>query len=203
MGHLSALREMIAGAAGGVAFLVFYLGLAEPPLAAGGVAALCYVGARLLLAPRLLFADLKPGDAGAGSVALARSLITDAKPKIDRLDSMNRQVKDNALRRKIATIAERGRTIVRKLEEDPADANRVRRLLTYYLDSTVNIVDHYLAIAAQADAHQDSLERVSAMLDKLDDAFRRYGGKMVENDVLRLEAELDLLEQSLKAERSA
>jgi len=203
MGRLSALRDVIAGVAGGGAFLAFYLGLGVQPLAAAAIAALCYVGVRLLLAPRVLFGNVKAGDAAAGSVALGREIIGEAKPQLDRLDKLNREVKDNALRRKIAGVTSRGRTIIGKLEQDPGDANRVRRLLTYYLGATVNIVDHYVVIAAQGDVHQESLDKVSAMLDKIDDAFKRYGGKMVEDDVLKLEAELDLLERSLKAERTA
>jgi 5-bromo-4-chloroindolyl phosphate hydrolysis protein len=203
MGRLYALRDVVAGVAGGGAFLGFYLGLAVEPLAAAGIAALCYAGIRLMLSPRVLFANVRAGDAAAGSVVLAREIIGEAKPQLDRLDKLNREVKDNALRRKIAAVTARGRTIIGKLEEDPGDANRVRRLLTYYLGATVNIVDHYVVIAAQGDVHQESLDKVSTMLDKIDDAFRRYGGKMVEDDVLKLETELELLEQSLKAERTA
>ena len=85
MARLSALRDVVAGLVGGGAFLAFYLGLAVQPLVAVGIAALCYVAIRLMLAPRVLFANLKPGDAAAGSVALAREIIGQARPQLSMM----------------------------------------------------------------------------------------------------------------------
>lgn len=93
--------------------------------------------------------------------------------------------------------------ILDDIQKDPEnDLRPARQFLTYYLDSTVTILNKYVELSAQDDhdSVQAALARVEKMLVTIRDAFEKQLGKLLTNDVMDLDTELSLLEQTINAE---
>ncbi|WP_439815956.1 5-bromo-4-chloroindolyl phosphate hydrolysis family protein [Zavarzinia sp. CC-PAN008] len=202
MRFLRRRRDLAAGLAGAAAFLGLHLlaGLGFMP--ALMLAVVGYVGTRVALAPvKEPFAEIKPGDAASMHVPLATELITEGRRKIQRMDELIARVRGQEIRDRARVIRDHARRVVANLEQDPADANRTRRLLTYYLDTVIKILDHSIVITSQGGQDHESVARVVHMLSEVEQVFAQASDRMLENDMMELDTELSLLERTLQAER--
>lgn len=93
--------------------------------------------------------------------------------------------------------------ILQDLKDDPKDYAQARQFLTFYLDSTINIITKYMEISKHNvtdEKIKTSLLKVEEMLKTLSDAYEVQLTKLLQNEVMDLDIELDLLKQSIKTE---
>ncbi|WP_439815957.1 5-bromo-4-chloroindolyl phosphate hydrolysis family protein [Zavarzinia sp. CC-PAN008] len=142
----------------------------------------------------------QPATPATADTSFAAELTQEARRKLARLEDLLPRIRQPDIARRTERIITLAEGIVANVERDPGDANRARRVLTFYLDSVIKIVDHALVIASQGPEHE-SLKRIPAALADVEEVMRHHGDRMLENDVLNLDTELGVLEQTLKAER--
>ena len=100
----------------------------------------------------------------------------------------------------VVSVAER---ILADIEQDPKDLRRARPFLNYYLDATIKIVTRYVSLSNQGVISPDieqSKRRVEEILDTLKGAFEKQLALLLEDDVMDLDAELEVLERTIKME---
>lgn len=104
---------------------------------------------------------------------------------------------------KIDSIAATVSDILAEIRRDPDDLKRARQFLAYYLDSTIAILEKYEKLSAN-DAGDPkiraSIERVETTLDTIGKAFEKQHANLLSNDVMDLDAELSLLENTINME---
>ncbi len=104
---------------------------------------------------------------------------------------------------KIGGICETVDKILAEIRRDPDDLKRARQFLSYYLDSTITILEKYEKLTANPvrdDKIKSSIARVEAMLDTIGKAFEKQLANLLSNDVMDLDAELALLENTINME---
>ncbi|WP_252891245.1 5-bromo-4-chloroindolyl phosphate hydrolysis family protein [Thermoclostridium stercorarium] len=87
--------------------------------------------------------------------------------------------------------------------KDPRDIKESRRFLLYYLDTTERIVSKYYELSNTSylsDEAKKTLKDVESTLVLIKDSFRNHLKKLTENDVLDLEAEIRVLQNTIKRE---
>jgi 5-bromo-4-chloroindolyl phosphate hydrolysis protein len=92
-----------------------------------------------------------------------------------------------------------GKDILAEIERDPRDASRARRFLNLYLDSAERVTGEY------ARTHRQILNRplesnFRQLLIDMEQTFETQHRKLLENDVLNLDAEIEVLNARLRHE---
>ncbi|MFZ2872380.1 hypothetical protein [Zavarzinia sp.] len=187
------IRHVLSGLGGGIAFLIFYLGLGDAPSLSIGAGLAAYG------AVQLIFRALAPG-APTGSAAV--DILTVADGHLDAINHLA-GVAPPALAARLRRLEDVALPVVYRVQEHPENAMDQRRLLTFYLGLGRRLGEHGQRLYQLRGADHPSLARIGAMLDEVTGAFtaRAESAKAVE--LARLETELAVLERSLEAERGA
>lgn len=125
------------------------------------------------------------------------------KQRISELDELNSKIKDDSIKQKIFEIREIIIKIFENFKKDPNDVNISRQFLNYYLESTVKILKKYRELSEQkiiTTELTDSLKKVESILDTLKNAYYNHYEKLIQNDIMDLDAEVKVLEQTIKLE---
>lgn len=191
---------IVAGVIAAVLLPALVVAVHIPFLIALGAAALAFGGVGVLLAPRGLFEGIDLSGIGGGRVALARKVLTEAMPDLERLAERAGEIRNAATRGRIDHLAATARAIVDGVEKDPARLMAVQRFLTYYLPQAADVAENYGLLERRRVPDLRRLGEMEAIIGRLDDAFTHYADSLVEADLSGLDTELRLLSASLEAD---
>lgn len=160
-------------------------------MAAGGY--VCFYGRDLR--PRRI--DIAPVD--GVDVATVRRQIEEGYGRLRRIETTARTFAVPEFGQRLHRITEIGRSILQEIERHPREAPRVRRFLNLYLDNTERVSSEYARTRARvAGAALDQSFR--QLLVDMETSFAAQHRKLVERDVLSLDADIEVLNTRLKQE---
>ncbi len=172
-----------------ITFLVLDLGLAiSLILAAVGL------GAGLIFLP-----TKKP----AAAEAEVRDSLVEGRQKLVQIRALGRNIQKPGMAGNLAEVCAIIEKILGTIAEDPKKLGPAKQFLNYYLDSTVKIMTMYTELASKnvRDAEiQAALAKVEAMLGTIKDAFEKQLAKLLSGEVMNLDVELSLLQQTINME---
>ncbi|MDF1583660.1 MAG: 5-bromo-4-chloroindolyl phosphate hydrolysis family protein [Methyloprofundus sp.] len=133
------------------------------------------------------------------SAAEISQTIAEAEAKISGIEQANKQINNRQFNQRIQTICTHAREIFGLLEEDPGDIRRARKFLNIYLDGAFKVTEGY------ADMHQKHqseqlTENFNHVLQTIESVFIEQKQKLLENDVLDLDVQIEVLTAQLKHE---
>ncbi|MGE5417152.1 MAG: 5-bromo-4-chloroindolyl phosphate hydrolysis family protein [Acidobacteriota bacterium] len=189
---------VLSAAVGGAGFLAFlFLLQTGLPIAIGaGIAS--FAGTVMALGR----SDEEQPMAKLGALS-KDATIAEAHKKLQDIHACGRRIPDTAVRQKVEAICGVADKIFEDLRNDPRDIQPAKKFLTYYLDATANILDKYLEISSKGLNGPEVTQRmakVSQLLDTIRIAFENQLTKLLDNDFLDLDAEMSLLENTIKSE---
>jgi hypothetical protein len=192
------LRYALAALAAAIVMpaIVFLLG---QPLWIGLVAAgLVFTGLALFAvvqkpAPRLAALRL-----ASGQRAVLDAVMADARPALETLDRVIETAPKNAVRDRLDAIRVIAAEVVAAVEAEPERLAAVQRLLTYYLPRTAEIAAAYLDLRSRKAPDAERLAAIQDVLVKMEAAFQHFAGKLVDDDLRGLDADLKLIDAALK-----
>lgn len=190
------IRGVVAGAGAGGVFLLFNLVLGIP-LPFSILAAAAGLGGLLLVT--------RSGNGKAafpGGQPVAEAVEACAKLEKD-LAAVCRDLKSGPVKDRLEGIRALGRKIARDVEQDPKDAREALRFLAYYGDTTVRIATIHRDLEGHgldASRLQDARSRVLRQLEALEKAFSLELVRLQDDNLLDLDTELKVLEQTMAAE---
>jgi 5-bromo-4-chloroindolyl phosphate hydrolysis protein len=123
--------------------------------------------------------------------------------KVEELKEATAQIRSKEVRSKAEDVADLAHRIIEDVEKDPRDLKRARQFLNYYMDTTIKIVRRYVSLSEQGVRSAEiraSMRKVEEVLDTLKSAFARQLAILFEDDVMDLDAELEVLERTIKLE---
>ena len=104
-------------------------------------------------------------------------------------------------RDRLGRVAGWARAVVTEIERDPRDLRRARKALTVYLDGAERVTSKYIATHPRAGDQQGALEEgYRTLLDQLERAFAEQHGKLIQNDTMDLDVQIEVLTTRLKQE---
>lgn len=189
------IGSAITGAALFAGILIF---LGSMPLAvAGGVAG--------LVAGSLIFKSRPRIDRSLLSQGITQEMLDEALRegalKVGALKQVGMRISSPVVQFKVKQIVEIAQKILEDVRKDPIDLKAARPFLNYYLDTTIRILESYAALSAKKVLDPDvmrSLKRVEALLDQIRLAFHKQLAKLMENEVLDLDTEMQVLQKSIE-----
>jgi len=196
------IRSIAAGIGAVAAFLAVLL-LVDLPLLVAAVAGLAvYLGLLLIIGRAPGPTESLPQVPGL-THAEALHVIRVSRGKAQRLQSLARAVEDRAVAAEVRDIADQARLISEELQHDPKDIRVARRFLDYYLDATLMVVERYVDLSKRAADNADAqrvLSSFDGVLDKILETFRKQHDKLLADDVLDLDTEVEVLERMMTME---
>lgn len=194
-------RTVLAFIAGALAFYLLFFRAHWHILVSGAIALLLYGAVFLLTKPTRRIGSVKVDSLKGGPELL--QIMSDAHEDMQSIYRASQQVKDSAIKEKALKLHELGNRILTYLGQNPKKISSARRFFSFYLDTGANILTKYMNLMA---SNPDS-ERVQRLtpetdraLDILHKAFMEQFNKLVQNEVMDVEADIDLLEKTLQME---
>ena len=126
--------------------------------------------------------------------------LDEARGKIEGIENAAQEIKDRPLHDRLARVTRRARDILGRIEQDPSDLRRARKFLKVYLDGAHDATVKYAQ--RQDDLAGDSTMYVKfrSLLDDMERQFDRQYDKLLTNDRIDLDVEIDVLAERLKRE---
>jgi len=180
---------------------------------AGGIAVLSFVGGRIALSSRKKRAksieqpvkEVIKIDVSAFGIDQEEfdTALREGSRKLAVLNASVSRIADQRVRAKGQAICDLVARILSSIRQDPKDLRPARKFLDYYLDATVKVVEQYVHISsrgARSAETMQTLSRVEESLETIRSAYQKQLEQLLQNDVMDLDAELKVLEQTIKME---
>jgi hypothetical protein len=143
---------------------------------------------RLVVAPG---SDYTAEEAGA--------MLEEAAKRVDGLERAAGAIRDGEITTRLRRIAELARSILANLAQDPRDLRRARKFLNVYLDSAMRVSESYARTHEQA-SNAELESRFRNVLVTIEQVFGEQRQKLLENDVLDLDVQIEVLKTQLERE---
>jgi len=125
--------------------------------------------------------------------------VDEAEEKIRGIEAAAADIHDQPLRERLRDVAAEARKVVARIEEDPSDLRRARKFLKIYLDGAVDATRKY--VRHQGDhADSDIYMKFRSLLDSMVETFRAQEQKLLRNNQIDLDVEIEVLADRLKQE---
>jgi len=107
------------------------------------------------------------------------------------------------VKKKVEKLCNISEQILENVKNNPKNMKSVKKVFTYYLDTTHRILDIYIELSEQdiqSDEIRIRLKKIEDTLDMIINTFEKYLQRSVENELFDLDIEIELLEQTMKME---
>ena len=131
------------------------------------------------------------------------ALLREGGTALGEMRGLEKTIRDEELRQKLAKIAEVVEAIFKKLREDPADYKQVRRFADYYLPTTIKLLhayDRFGSGAAQGGNITGTMELIGTTLGTILDSYVKFYDSLFEHQALDIETDIAVLETMLQKE---
>lgn len=119
--------------------------------------------------------------------------------RLQGIDAAARSIAVPEFVERLRRIIAIGRNILLEIERDPRDASRARRFLNIYLDSAERVVAEYARTHRQV-RNRPLEANFRQLLIDMEETFENQHQKLLENDLLSLDVDIEVLNARLKRE---
>ncbi|MGH7002924.1 MAG: 5-bromo-4-chloroindolyl phosphate hydrolysis family protein [Alphaproteobacteria bacterium] len=136
------------------------------------------------------------------SVEEVQAALAEANGRIGAIEEASKRLTGATayeLRRKIREVVTAASKVLQLIEEDPRDLRRARKFLNVYLDGAKTVTENYASTAAKAPSPEME-SRFRAVLDDMQKTCEEQYAKLLENDTLDLDAQIEVLKLRLTKE---
>jgi len=140
------------------------------------------------------------GELLSADAAEARAVASEARDKLQRLNRARYRIQGAPeLTARIDAIKGWTEKILALIEEDPRDLRRARRFLAVYLDGAGEVADKYVALQDKGEAASFA-PRFGELLAEMESVSAEQHAKLLQNDTLDLDVQIEVLSKRLKQE---
>jgi len=126
--------------------------------------------------------------------------INEAEEKIEGIEQAGTLIRDRPLRDRLNRVTKRSRDILARIEQDPSDLRRSKKFLVVYLDGALEATRKYARTQNDLGDDQSVYIKFRSLLDEMEQQFDHQHEKLLTNDRIDLDIEIDVLADRLKAE---
>jgi len=195
---ISQFSGVWAGGLGGLAFVTTFLWGGSFVIALGAAFGV-FITSWFLLSPK------KKEEQGGSSLSaeLRKEILSMGKQNVQELALWIARIRDPSVRIQGERILTLARKILQEAEKDPKDIPLAKSFLNYHVRAVAKIIRQYVELSEkslQGNSFQDTLHRVEDSLQQIAKAFEGQYERLLANDVLDLDVELKVLEQTIQME---
>ncbi len=138
------------------------------------------------------------GSHGYSADEISQTII-EAEAQISGIKDANSLIINKVFNKRIQIICDHAQDILNMLEEDPGDIRRARKFLNIYLDGALKVTNGYADMQNKHQSKQLS-RNFEAVLITIESVFIEQKQKLLEDDILDLDVNMEVLAAQLKHE---
>ncbi|MCP4135949.1 MAG: hypothetical protein GY754_33580 [bacterium] len=119
--------------------------------------------------------------------------------KIGELRRICSLIEKEQVKQKLEEVINLSEKILERLKTHPREIKNTRVFLTYYLDTIIKILEGYIDLSEE-ESMGSSMEKVEKILGTIQSTFEKIHSKMLVDDILTLDTEIEVLERVLTME---
>lgn len=131
------------------------------------------------------------------------SVLKDGERKLTQMRSFSYKITNYDVRKKIVYICDVAEKIFETVKKNPEDVRTGQQFSSYYLDPTIKILRKYVELSehkAYSAEVQSRLDHVETVLERVQSAFEKQLSNLLRNEMLDLDTEIALLEETIEIE---
>lgn len=135
--------------------------------------------------------------------AEADAVLANAKKARTEMERLAASIADADVKAKIARLVQLSDAIAQDAVQDASDIPQIRKFQSYFLPSTIKLLEAYDRMSAPAVAGENTDKArsgIAAMLQTEADAFQKQLDALYKNDALDVDADIKVMEQLLARE---
>ena len=181
-----------------IIFIVLFAVLKMEIIISGVLALLIYIGSSLLFAPNNKLVLLGIKDSNKQKEYM--DLLDNGYDNYEKITKIRNQLTKPEIKTKCTLIVNQIAKILKYLEKHPNKIGQNKKFFTYYLEAILKIINSYNDISTQ-NVHTKEIEEVMEKTEKsltlINKSLEEQFSKMLQNDALDLDTEIDLLNNSI------
>ena len=141
-------------------------------------------------------ADLKPLPEDEKLPAQAREIVKEGLLYMGKIRSFNREIGDEEISEELAQLELTMKRIIEQIRKDPASAPNLRRLMIYYLPTTMKLLQAYVELDRQpvGGANITSTKReIREALGTINDAFEKLLDSMFQDMAWDISSDISVM----------
>lgn len=122
-----------------------------------------------------------------------------ARAQLERIETAGSKISSYRDRERVKSVVASAEAVLQEIEDDPRDLRRARKFLNVYLTGAVDVTERYAA--AEGKGRTDELnENFSKLLTDMEHVFKEQHDKLLADDVMDLDVQMDVLRTRLTKE---
>lgn len=133
----------------------------------------------------------------------ARGVVEKGVEMLDALKAERDAINEYVFSRRINDLRENLDKVLRNIIEEPDEARHLRKMNSYYLPTTLKLLQSYRSAKGQGTSYMtiaETREDVLGMLDKLNEALASLLDTMLRNDLEDMDIEIEVFDRMLKSD---
>lgn len=182
-------------------FLLLFLAAGWNLAAAALLCILLYFGLGLILKPRKKIGGIDVEKIQGGEEL--QKLLEEARKDLKQISRAAREITNIKAKEDAEALEVGGRRILSYLEENPEKISMARRFFTYYLDTAAGLLERYTQLqetGLRTPEVTEALRKTAGTFPVLNEVFEKQFTRLMEGELMDVEAEISLLENTLKME---
>lgn len=119
------------------------------------------------------------------------------------IENSFKKIEDESVKEQVKSLKTTAEKIIAYLEEHPEKITQARQFIDYYQETASSLLSKYVELQNSQIGTQEVLrlkENTSHALEKLNFAFEMQFQRLMKNEMLNMDAEIRLLDQTIKME---
>ena len=182
-------------------FAALLVGLGWNMLLCMGLSLVSYAGFLLVLRPVRRIGRIDIEKLGNGEVLHER--LQEAGRDYRRMREAADRIQAPGLRQSASELIDIAGNILKFLTDNPKKIPSARRYIDYYQETAANVLENYVELQDTrllTDESEKIFQNTAEAVLTLKDAFRMQFQKLMQNELMDMEADLNLLRQTLRSE---
>ncbi|MCK5830624.1 MAG: 5-bromo-4-chloroindolyl phosphate hydrolysis family protein [Methylococcales bacterium] len=125
--------------------------------------------------------------------------VDEAEAQIVGIEQANKQINNRSFNQRIRMICGHAREVVDIIQDDPGDIRRARKFLNVYLDGALKVTEGYADMQRKHQS-EELTQNFDNVLKTIESVFVEQKQKLLEDDILDLDVQIEVLAAQLKNE---
>lgn len=197
------LQIIFSAAVGAAVFGLMHFLVDAGALIAGALGLAAVLGGLLLLNPKKFDPELaRLAQIYGITPDIIEKTIKQGAKKIRAMQKHAEKIDKESVRATITRICSLADSIFKDFKSDPKDMKAARQFLNYYLDSTLKITGQYANLSRKNTGAENSetLKKAEEVLGTIEKGFEKQLSKLYDDDFIDLDAEISVLDKTMKME---
>ena len=193
--------SLLAGIAAAAAFLLLFFVLQWNFFLCAGLSAALFIALALLIRPQKKIGQMEVSAVSGGEELYQK--LEEAREDLDNIGRLMEQVEDETVRAQSRHLHETAGSILAYLEKHPNKIKLARRFIDYYQDTASSLLAKYVELEDSGLDTADAAglkKKTGQALAALNQAFDGQFQRLMSNELMDMDAEIRVLEQTIKME---